>query len=328
MAYQVIIIKQNDCYDITDITGNISWNDSIESLGMEFCFSVGMSDEKYFTKFVIEVGDMVLFRNENELFRGIIVDKTVSSTTEQSLKAYDFCWYFNKSKLIKQFNNINAAEAIKQLCSELNIKIGEIANMRVNIKHIYYDKTVADIINDILEQETQQTAKIYIKEMRKDSFYIFEKGAITIEPMFKPASNIAAFPVTNEIGGFNREWSIEEMKNAVKIVSGSEKSVRILGEAKDEQNIQKYGLLQEIETIDEKEFNKAQNIAQNKLKQYNKINETLKVDLLGDDNTRAGRVIAIHNKKMGITGNFFITSCSHTITSGIHTMSLELEAMP
>ena len=328
MAYQVIIVKQNQCYDVSDIAGNISWNDNIDSLGMEFCFSIATSDEKYFTKFVIEVGDMVLFRKEYEIFRGIIVSKTVSAMTEQNFKAYDFCWYFNKSKVIKQFNGINAGKAIQQLCDELNIKIGEIAPMRSNIKHIYYDKTVADIIEDILEQETAETAKSYIKEMRGDSFYIFEKGSITIQPMFKPAVNIAAFPVTDEIGDFNRVWSIEEMKNAVKIVSGSEKSVRILGEAKDEQNIKKYGLLQEIETIDEKEFNKAQNIAQNKLKQYNKIEETINVNLLGDDGTRAGRILTINDEKSEILGNFFIISCSHTISNGIHTMTLELEAIP
>ncbi len=325
MAYQVIIVKQNQCYDVSDIAGNISWNDNIDSLGMEFCFSVAVSDEKYFTKFVIEVGDMVLFRKEYEIFRGIIVSKTISETTEQNFKAYDFCWYFNKSKIIKQFNGINASRAIQQLCDELNIKVGEIASMRSNIKHIYYDKTVADIIEDILEQETAETAKSYIKEMRGDSFYIFEKGSIVIKPMFKPAVNIAAFPVTNEIGNFNRVCSIEEMKNAVKIVSGSEKSVRILGEAKDEQNIQKYGLLQEIETIDEKEFNKAQNIAQNKLKQYNKIDETISVDLLGDDSTRAGRILTINDEKTEILGDFLITSCNHTFSKGIHTMTLELE---
>ncbi len=327
MEYQIIIIKQQKYYDISDIAGGISWSDNVESLGMEFCFSAGVSDEIYFSKFIIDVGDMVLFRRECEIFRGIIVNKTISNTTEQSFKAYDFCWYLNKSKLIKQFNGINAGEAIKQLCSELHIKVGEIPAMKSNINHIYYDKTVSDIIDDILEQETAETAKIYIKEMRGDSFYIFEKGILFINPIYKPAINIAPFPVVNEIGGFHREWSIEDMKNAIKIVSASEKSVRILGEANDEQNIQKYGLLQEIETVDEKDFNKAQNIAQNKLKQYNKVGETFSIDVLGDDTVRAGRMITIYNEKIGVTGDFFIKNCSHTVSGGVHTMSMELEAV-
>lgn len=327
MDYQIIIIKQAKSYDISDIAGGISWSDNVESLGMEFCFSAGVSDEIYFSKFIIDVGDMVLFRRECEIFRGIIVNKTISNTTEQSFKAYDFCWYMNKSKLIKQFNSINAGEAIKQLCSELHIKVGEIPAMKSNINHIYYDKTVSDIIDDILEQETAETAKIYIKEMRGDSFYIFEKGILFINPIYKPAINIAPFPVVNEIGGFHREWSIEDMKNAIKIVSASEKSVRILGEANDEQNIQKYGLLQEIETVDEKDFNKAQNIAQNKLKQYNKVGETFSIDVLGDDTVRAGRMITIYNEKIGVTGDFFIKNCSHTVSGGVHTMSMELEAV-
>ncbi len=327
MEYQIIIIKQQKYYDISDIAGGISWSDNVESLGMEFCFSAGVSDEIYFSKFIIDVGDMVLFRRECEIFRGIIVNKTISNTTEQSFKAYDFCWYMNKSKLIKQFNGINAGEAIKQLCSEMNMKLGKIATMKSNISHIYYDKTVSDIIDDILEQETAETAKIYIKEMRGDSFYIFEKGILFINPIYKPAINIAPFPVVNEIGGFHREWSIEDMKNAIKIVSTSEKSVRILGEANDEQNIQKYGLLQEIETVDEKDFNKAQNIAQNKLKQYNKVGETFSIDVLGDDTVRAGRMITIYNEKIGVTGDFFIKNCSHTVSGGVHTMSMELEAV-
>lgn len=321
--YQVIIAKSNQYYDISDIAGNISWNDNIESLGMEFNFSIGQSDEIYFSKFVIDTGDIVFFKNENEIFRGIIVNKMVSDKTQQSFKAYDFCWYLNKSKVIKQFNGINATEAIKQLCNELSIKIGEIAAMKCNIKHIYYDKTVADIIDDILEQETAETSKIYIKEIRGDCFYIFEKNSLKINPTFQPAKNIAAFPVVNAMGSCSREWSIEEMKNAVKIVSGSEKSVRILGQAKDDTNIQKYGLLQEIETVDKKDFNKAQNIAENKLKQYNKINEKISVNLLGDDTTRAGRVITINDETL--SGDFFITSCQHSISGGIHTMSLELE---
>ena len=325
MDYQIIIIKQSKSYDISDIVGGISWSDNVESLGMEFCFSVGVSDEIYFSKFVIDVGDMGIFRKESEIFRGIIVNKTISDTTEQKFKAYDFCWYLNKSKLIKQFNGINAGEAIKQLCSEMNIKLGKIATMKSNISHIYYDKTVSDIIDDILEQETAETAKIYIKEMRGDSFYIFEKGTLFIKPMYQPAFNISAFPVTNAIGSFDREWSIEDMKNAVKIVSASEKSVRILGEAQHEQNIQKYGLLQEIETVDEKDFNKAQNIAQNKLEQYNKVGETFHVDLLGDDTTRAGRMIIIDNEKIDVSGDFFIKNCNHTVSGGVHTMSMELE---
>lgn len=325
MAYQLIVVKQEGNYDISEFAGNFTLQDNIDSLGVEFSFSVGVSDERYFTKFSVEVGDIILFRNVDEIFRGIIVQKNLSGKTEQSFKAYDFCWYLNKSKIIKQLNGINASEAIKQICSELDIKVGEIPPMKCNINHIYYDKTAADIIDDILEQETKETGKIYFKEMKGDSFYIFEKSSLTIKPMFQPAINIAPFPVGEVLGNVNQTWSIEEMKNAVKIVSGSEKSVRILGEAKAEQEIQKYGLLQEIESIDEKEFNKAQNIAENKLKQYNKVKQTLSVDLLGEDNTRAGRVITFDDKN--IAGNFLITNCQHTISSGIHTMTLELEVI-
>ncbi len=327
MAYTILILKDKNVYDITDIAGNISWSDNVDTLGMQLDFSVGFSSERYFTKFIIECGDIVLLKNECEIFRGIIINKNYNSMFEQSFTAFDFCFYLNKSKPIKQFNKINAAAAIKQLCDDSNIEIGSIPPMKVSVKHIYYDKSVSEIIEDILQQEMNETGKKYLKEIRENKFYIFERYSQIVTGMFKPAINIAEFDIINAISNPNRTLSIEEMKNSILIISGGEKSVRVLGKAKDDISISKYGLLQEVETIDEKDKSKAKNIAEKKLKELNKVAETASIELLGADNIRAGRVIFVKEDYTGLNGDYLIKSCSHTLSDGMHTMSVELEVV-
>lgn len=324
MGYSLFIAKGAEIYDVTEFSGNITWSDSIDTLGMQLDFSVAYSNERYFPKFSIDPGDIAVFKNETEIFRGIVTSKSYARE-EQTITAFDFCFYLNKSKVVKQFNSINASDAITQLCETLNIKVGGVDKMETLINHIYYDKTAAEIIEDILEQETAETGKKYIKEMQGDSFYIFERTSKIITPQFKPAINIAPFDAWLAAGEPSRELSIEDMRNSILIVSGNEKSVRTIASAKDENSINKYGLLQEIESVDEKNLNKAQNTADNKLKELNVVKETVSIELLGDDTARAGRVIYLEEETSGIKGKYIINSCSHTLSGGVHTMSLELE---
>lgn len=327
MAYQIFIAKGTEIYNITDFAGNITWSDSVDTLGMQFDFSIGTSSERYFPKFSISVGDIVSFWNQTEIFRGIIVTKNSNGTIEHRYTAFDFCFYLNKSKIIKQYNSVNATSAIQQLLEDAKIKAGSIPEMATLIQHIYYNETIAEIINDILQQEMEETGKQYLKEMQADTFTIFEKTSKPITALFKPAFNIGAFDITTVIGNPSRSLSIENMKNSILIISGNEKSVRVLGEAKDTESINRYGLLQEIENVDEKERNQAQNIAENKLKELNRIIETCSLELIGNDTVRAGRVLTISEETTGIQGDYFILSCNHTLNGGIHTMSVELEAL-
>lgn len=323
----IYIVKDNKTYDITSFVGNISWSDSVDTLGSQLDFSTGYSSEKYFPKLDIECGDIVVLTEENEIFRGIVVTSDFSNYSEKSYTAFDFLWYLNKSKVIKQFNGVNAGDAIGQLCSEFSIPVGSIAPMRCLINHIYYENAVSEIIDDILEQEFNETGKTYIKEINKGSFNIFEKYSKTVQGFFRPAVNIAPFDVTTAPAMPSRSFSIEEMKNSILIISGEENSVYTAGKAQDAASISKYGLLQEIENVDDENLNKAQNIAENRLKELNKVSETVSVQLLGDFNVRSGRVIAIKEDYTGLNGNYFIKSCKHSVSSAVHTMDLELEGV-
>ena len=120
--------------------------------------------------------------------------------------------------------------------------------------------------------------------------------------------------------------SILEMKNSIIVVSNEQDEAEILATAKDEENIKKYGSLQEIINVspDEDEA-KTRNIAKTKLKELNKVFETASVKGFGDDNFRAGRVVVIDEVSVGLMGNYLIKSCSHTWVKGEHFVTLEVE---
>lgn len=282
-----------------------------------------------YINFFIDCGDKTLLTKDNKtVFQGIITDKSVNGIFEESFTAFDFAFYLNKSKTIKQFNNINGSGAIASVCSEQGIAIGEIPTLSTNINHIYFDNTISEIIDDILAQCSNETGKIYYKEVLEDKLYIFERGTKIIKPTYKMAVNVASVNVLDEIGqNFSKGYSIADLKNKVTIITQNEKEARVIATKEDNKNIEKYGLLHHIESVDEKDINQATNIANNKLKELNKIKETLSLELLGDITIKAGRVLNINNQDIGINGNFNIISTNHTIESGIHKTNIEIERL-
>lgn len=326
--YTISLIKDNGSQrNITNITGGLSWKDSIDTLGMELSFNATRNTEDRYMKGydLIETGDkVVLLNNNKELFRGIIVDSE-PEVFNRNIIAFDYAFYLNKSRTIVQFNKIKADDAIKQLCGKFNVPVGNIVSIPATISKIYKDDTIADIIRDILKQATDSLGIKYRLEMRAGKLYIEKYTDLIVTPRFKPAPNIAAFNPLHAIGRINKSESIADMKNSILISSGDEKSSRVIAEAKDESSIAKFGLLQEVESVDDKDLGQAKNIAKNKLKELNKIGGDIPVSLLGDDQVRSGRILEVDNDMFKLKGQYLVKDCTHTYHNRIHTMDLTLE---
>lgn len=91
--YIITLIKNNGgSSDITKFCGNLSWKDSIDTLGMELNLeAVRNIDDRYMKGYdLIEVGDKIILLNNNkELFRGIIVDLGINRYSK-SITAFDY----------------------------------------------------------------------------------------------------------------------------------------------------------------------------------------------------------------------------------------------
>lgn len=328
-SYKILLIKNNGTKkDITGMCGDLSWKDSIETLGMELNVVVARNhNDRYMKKHdVVEIGDkIVLFNKDKEIFRGIIID-LVTDYFNKSITAFDYAFYLNQSKTIIQFNKSAADKAIAKLCSNFNVPVGKITKISTPITKIYKDDTISDIIRDILEQATKANGVKYRLESRKGKIFVERYADLTIKPKFQPAENLDYIDVLKAIGGVSKTESIADMRNSILVSSDNEKSSKALATAKDNENIKKYGLLQDVESVDKKNKAQAKNIANNKLKELNRVGEDIDIGpLLGDDDVRSGRVLEIDNERYSLKGKYLVKECTHKCHASKHTMDLKIE---
>lgn len=314
--HRVKLIKGKNVIDITEFTGGINLTTSLDTLGASFSFKMARNyyDLGFNITETVKAGDIIKFDNDKNIFTGIIVDVT-KNRFSKDIKCLDFYFYLNKNKVIKQFDMVDATTCIVSLLKMIGAKIGTVEKIATSIEKIYKNKTVAEIISDILDIVKNETGKKYILEITGTTFnlVLYKKLNIKI--------------TRNNFGTPSVVESISDMKNKVLVVSNEQEEVSICAEAKDEKNIKKYGMLQEIVEVDpdKDDMSKVRNIAEKKLKELNKVMEKASLEVLANDNLRAGRILAVEIEEFNLQGNYLIKSCTHTFPKGHHKANLELE---
>ena len=312
---KLYIIKGKQSVDITDISGAINLSTSMDTLGASLAFNIARNynDTSFIFSDEIETGDIVILINTKELFRGVIVNITTTKFN-RTIECLDYSFYLNKNKIIKQFEEISASAAIKQLLQEIDAPIGDISNISTSISKLYYSNTIAEIISDILKQVNEELGIKYKLEFIDNKFNINPFKKVNVSFRYRQTGNESI------------SESILEMKNRILVTSNEQEASEILAIAEDINNVEKYGSLQEIINVDPaKDEAKVRNIAKMKLKELNKVFKTVTLEGFGDDEFRAGRVIYLNNTKLKLYGEYLIKSCVHTWRKGEHIVSLEVE---
>lgn len=318
-----IVVKDKD---VSDIIGNLTWRDTVDTLGVEVDFELPMNryDKKFEFLYDITLGDPIQILNAKGevLVQAIIVSETPNGKIT-SFKAYDMAWYLNKSTVIKQFKKMIGNDCVKSLCKEIGINV-EVTGLDTKIDKIYKDKAVSEVIKDIIEQCSQFNSKKFFIEFNNGTLKVMPYQKIKVFGTFEIQKD-KFININENIGGVSLSKSIVDMKNSVLVITENKGAVRTIGEERDSKSIEKYGKLQEVVTLDEKEFSKANLVAKNELKKLNKITEDFSIDVLGDDNVKSGRVIDIDLPLFNLKGEYLIKESNHTISNHIHKISLKLE---
>lgn len=301
-------------YDINHIAINLNWSNNKDTLGQTLSFEIPFDETgSLLPKPFIDPGDKVTLRYKSKIiFFGIVEDESRNGRAPIKYTCFDLAFYLNKSEITIQFRDQMAHTALEDICKRYDIKC-KITSIPVKIKQIYNGKIVSEVIKDILNIAEQKTGKKYRFEMQGDTFVVFHWRDMHVKVNVQWISNP------------QRNRSIGNMRNKVQVVASDEKKIKTFAEAKDEGSIKKYGLLTKVETIDEKEKAKAQQVANNLLKELNRIQETGSVALLGNYEARAGRLLTLNEPVTGLIGDYFITDAQHSISNGIHLMTLSLE---
>ena len=318
-----VIIKDKD---VTDIIGNLTWRDTVDTLGVEVDFELPINryDKKFEFLYDITLGDPIQILNAKGevLVQAIIVSETPNGKIT-SFTAYDMAWYLNKSTVIKQFKKMIGNDCVKSLCKEIGIDV-EVSGLDTKIDKIYKDKAVSEVIKDIIEQCSQFNSKKFFIEFDKNKLIVSPYKKIKVFGTYEMQKD-KFININENIGGVSLSKSIVDMKNSVLVITENKGAIRTIGEEQDSKSIEKYGKLQEVVTLDEKEFSKANLVAKNELKKLNKITEDFSIDVLGDDNVKSGRVIDIDLPLFNLKGEYLIKESNHTISNHIHKISLKLE---
>lgn len=291
--------------DIMYNSNNVSWNSDSDTLGAQFSFES--------IKNLYEGQVVSLFSDSRELIRGIVLKKKPNRRT-WTYTIQDYSLYL-KNKILKQFNNINASDAINSLITEAYIT-SEIVDIPTIINTLYKNKTISETIDDILKQSKEDQGIEYFKEIEATTLYIRKLQDMKINPNILLPKDISP------------ESSIENMKNRIQIVSNGESDNSIIATAEDTSKQYWYGILSDMQGVDDKNIAQAQNIANNALNEANVIEKSCQISniivLDGGEDIKANRLIYL-NAGSRLCGYYKIKSATHTLNKGTHKVNITIE---
>lgn len=318
--------------EITAYTNNYQRSDGIDTLGQEFTFDLAdnpfdfnMMNQRLAIGGKIEFSNQVSNNNksatmalneepkEEIVFQGIIVAEKQSGTNKYTYTCFDYCFYLNKSEIEIQFNGVSGLDAIKAVCNENNVPLGNVADIKTKIKKIYQGQPVSDVIKDIIKQATEETGYKYRLEYREGKVHVEDYKELVLDKI-----------ITQPINNYSRDLSMEDMRNSVLVISSKEKSKSVKSTIQDDESIKKYGLIKKIVKVDDKKSAQTAQIAKKTIQESNKIKENLNLTILGDDAVRSGRIIIIDDYTVDIHDKFLVTNCKHNYGVN-HTMTLDLK---
>lgn len=323
MEFTVKRFHNGKLTDISARVGNLSWNDSLDALGVEFSFTFAQSYYDSNFKNGLALGDMAKVKYGNdEILRGIITETPINGT---GYKGCDFAFYLNKSEVVIQFKGIAADKAIEQLLKRYDIPHEPIPKMSTLIKKVYKDVAVSDVLLDILKKHRQESKKSYKMEMYQGKLRFIDKLAKKIKPTY--TDELGQKVLCTHAANITGTRSIKELRNKVIVAGNDEKSKQIKAIATASKSIKKYGLLTAVETVDKITTAKAKNKAKNILEDLNKVVVEFTAEMPGNHTVKSGRLLNFDFPELNIKGWYRVKSCTHTVTGSGYRMSCEMERL-
>lgn len=308
--------------DILPYTTEIKWAGDLGQAGRRLNFTIAYTTNKkdsVWKNCKIALGDRIeLFyiddkaKKRYKIFSGkVFLQSRNSESYTMEFIAYDNLVYLAKSKMMYKFEDVLIADAIKTVCSVLGVSAGNFCDdcMKYKISCIADGMTGSEIIKKCLDTLKAWTGWKY-------HCYIADKDGKQLLNIVRADTVIDNFMITDTLNltSASHSASVEDMKNQICIV---DENGNITGYLKNEDDIQKYGLLQDVYKVDNKQD--TQTMAKSMLQ---KIKETSRVSALGNVQCIAGFAVEIQEEQ--IKGKFLIEADEHNISNHNHTMELTL----
>ena len=307
--------------DINWTNVQISIGDKIELVYIPDSLASTMADTiKTASKDIIGVNLDKKIQEENEennaltLFSGtVFMESRNSATYTMEFVAYDNLIYLAKSRMTAKYNGVTIRDCITNVCNTLGVTPGDLSSQDLN----YTVNFIADGISgteiikkalDVARAWTGWTYHIYVAPDPQSKI-----NKLNVVRANTVIENYQITDVTNSLGATHSS-SIEDMINQVAIAN---KDGNITGYIHNEDDVKKYGLLQNVYKVDDKKH--PEQAAKALLK---RVTEHSEISALGNVQCIAGYAVTIQEEQ--INGNFLIVNDSHTIDNNKHMMKLTL----
>lgn len=263
-----------------------------------------------------EEGNAVNFDyNGTPMFYGFVFTKKRDKQNVIDVTCYDQLRYL-KNKDTYVYENKTASELIQLIANDFNLKTGEIDDTKYKIaSRVEDNQTLFDIIQNALDLTMENKKEIYV--------LYDDYGKITLKSLENMRVNILIDAETAE--NFNYASSIDDNTyNKIKLVyDNGETGKRDVYITQHGENINKWGVLQYYDTLQEGENGKAK--AEALIQLYNQKTRTLQIkNALGDVNVRAGSLIGVSLDLGDVVLNNYmlVESCKHRFNLDEHFMDL------
>lgn len=296
----------------------IEWSTERKSTPGKLVFKVLKDDTLDFSE-----GCPVRMRVDDEnVFFGFVFKQQRSKDQIITVTAYDQLRYL-KNKDTKVYEGKTATQFIEMLAADFALNVGDLEDTGYVIESRVEENTsLFEMISNALDLTLTNTGQMYVLF---DDF-----GKLTLKGLSSMYVGVpgAYLMIDEETGeSFDYTSSIDDNTyNKIKLTYDNEDTGhRDVYIAQDSSNINKWGILQYFDTLQDGENGQIK--ADALLKLYNKKTRSLQItNAFGDNRVRAGSMVVI-NLDLGDTtlrNWMLVEKCKHTYKEGEHWMDLTL----
>ncbi|SDF62194.1 XkdQ/YqbQ family protein [Sporomusa acidovorans] len=309
-----IIIQNGDKVYEPVIREGIAWETERKGVPGKLTFKVLIDSVLNFTE-----GNLVKMTvNGTNTFCGFVFTKKRDKDGIIQVTAYDQLRYLKNKDCYIYPSAMTAAELVKVLAAKYRLQVGEIEDTEYIIeKRVEDNTTLFDIIQTALGLTLQNKKKLYVLY---DDF-----GKLTLKNIENLKLDLLIDAETAE--DFDYISSIDSNTyNKIKLFyDNKDTGERELYETQSGENINRWGVLQYCDSIQEKTNGQAK--ADALLGLYNKKTRSLTIDnAFGDIRVRAGTSISVQLDLGDIKVNNYmlVERAKHIFTNNQHVMNLSL----